>query len=69
MLYFFFFLRYNIFTKFTEETYMTLEQIKKEIYYYSDIEPTDEEAWEILDIYESKPGADLSAIVADYYGC
>lgn len=48
---------------------MTLEQIKKEIYYYSDIEPTDEEAYEILDIYESKPGADLSAIVADYYGC
>ena len=48
---------------------MTLEQIKKEIYYYSDIEPTDEEAWEILDIYESKPNADLSAIIADYYGC
>ena len=48
---------------------MTKEQMKKEIYYYSDIEPTDEEAEEILDIYESNPKADLSAIVADYYSC
>lgn len=48
---------------------MTLKEIKEEIYYYSDIVPTDEEAWEILDIYESNPKADLSAIVADYYGC
>jgi hypothetical protein len=48
---------------------MTVAQIKQEIYYYSDIEATDEEAEEILDIYESNPKADLSAIVADYYGC
>lgn len=48
---------------------MTVEQMKKEIYYYSDIEPTDEEAEEILDIYESNPKADLSAIVTDYYDC
>jgi hypothetical protein len=45
------------------------EQLKKEIYYYSDIEPTDEEVWEIYDIVEAKPYADLSAIVSDYYGC
>lgn len=44
-------------------------KLKKEIYYYSDIEPTDEEAWEIYDIMQLNPGADLSAIVADYYGC
>lgn len=48
---------------------MTVEEMKRHIYYYSDIEPTDEEAEEILDIYESNPKADLSAIVADYYGC
>ena len=48
---------------------MTIEELKKEIYYYSDIEPTDEEAWEIYDIMQLHPGADLSAIVADYYGC
>lgn len=48
---------------------MTIEELKKEIYYYSDIEPTDEEAWEIYDIMQAKPGADLSAIVADYYSC
>ena len=46
---------------------MTIEELKKEIYYYSDIEPTDEEAWEIYDIMQLNPGADLSAIVADYY--
>lgn len=48
---------------------MSIEEIKREIYYYSDIEPTDEEAWEIYDIMQEKPYADLSAIVADYYGC
>lgn len=48
---------------------MTLEQIKEEIYYYSDIEPTDEEAEEILDFYKANPNADLSAIITDYYGC
>ena len=48
---------------------MTKEQIKKEIYYYSDIDATDEEAEEILDIYESNPKADLSAIISDYYYC
>lgn len=48
---------------------MTIEQLKKEIYYYSDIEPTDEEVWEIYDIMSANPKADLSAIVADYYNC
>lgn len=48
---------------------MTVEEMKRNIYYYSDIEPTDEEAEEILDIYESNPKADLSAIISDYYYC
>jgi hypothetical protein len=48
---------------------MTLEQMKNEIYYYADIDATDEEAYEILDVYESKPNSDLSAIISDYYGC
>lgn len=41
--------------------------LKRDIYYYSDIEPTDEEVWEIYDIMQSNPWANLSSIVADYY--
>lgn len=48
---------------------MTIEQLKKEIYYYAGIKLTDEEAWEIYDIMQENSHADLSAIVADYYGC
>ena len=48
---------------------MTKEQLKKEIYYYSDIEPTDEEVEDIMYYYEQKPKSDLSQIVSDYYGC
>ena len=48
---------------------MTKEQMKKEIYYYSDIEPTDEEVEDIMYYYEQKPNSDLSQIISDYYGC
>ena len=48
---------------------MSVEEMKKEIYYYTDIQATDEEAEEILDVYESNPKADLSAIINDYYCC
>lgn len=48
---------------------MTKEQLKKEIYYYSDIEPTDEEVEEIMYFYEHKPNSDLSSIISDYYNC
>lgn len=48
---------------------MTKEQLKKEIYYYSDIEPTDEEVEDIMYYYEQKPNSDLSAIISDYYDC
>lgn len=48
---------------------MTAEQIKKEIYYYSDIEPTDEEVEEIMYFYNQNPNSDLSVIISDYYNC
>ena len=48
---------------------MSVEEMKKEICYYADIEATDEEAEEILDFYQSNRGADLSAIISDYYCC
>lgn len=40
---------------------------KREIYDYSGIQPTDEEAWEIYDIMRSTPYANLRVIVVDYY--
>jgi hypothetical protein len=48
---------------------MTKEQMKEEIYYYSDIEPTDEEVEEILDFYNQNTHSDLSSIISDYYSC
>ena len=48
---------------------MTKEQLKEEIYYYSDIEPTDEEVEDIMYYYEQNPNSDLSSIISDYYGC
>lgn len=48
---------------------MTIEEIKKNIYYYAGIEASDEEAEEILYYCESNPRADLSAIISDYYCC
>lgn len=48
---------------------MTKEQIRELIYYYSDIEPTDEEVEEIMSYYEQKPNSNLSAIISDYYNC
>lgn len=48
---------------------MTKEQMKKEIYYHSDIEPTDEEVEDIMYYQKLKPDSDLSSIISDYYGC
>lgn len=42
--------------------------LKLDIYYHSDIEPTDEEVWEIYDIMQANPWTNLSVIVAEYYG-
>jgi hypothetical protein len=55
--------------KCVEKNRMTVEQLKKEIYYYSDIEPTDEEVEDIMYFYEQKPNSDLSEIISDYYNC
>ena len=48
---------------------MSIETIKREVYYYLGRRPTVQEAEEIMDFAESNPSASLSEIVADYYGC
>jgi hypothetical protein len=48
---------------------MSIEQVKKEVWYYRGKMPTVQEAEEILDFAEENPSASLSEIVADYYGC
>lgn len=47
---------------------MSVEFIKKEVYYYKGFKPTDDEAEEILFFY-NQSRSDLSEIVSDYYGC
>lgn len=48
---------------------MSIKEIKREVFYYAGIVPTDDEACEIYDMMQFSPNADLSAIIADYYGC
>lgn len=48
-------------------TKLEFANLKREIYYYSDIEPTDEEVWEIYDIMQAKPHVSLKTIIAAYY--
>lgn len=48
---------------------MTIEQIKKEVYYYLGRKATDEEAEEILAYAEDCPGTSLDEIISDYYDC
>jgi hypothetical protein len=48
---------------------MSIEQIKKEVWYYRGKLPTVQEAEEIFDFAEANPSASLSEIVADYYNC
>ena len=48
---------------------MSIETIKREVYYYLGRRPTVQEAEEILDFAELNPSADLSEIISDYYGC
>ena len=47
---------------------MTVNQIKKEVYYYTGHEATDDEALEILDFKTENPNASLDEIIKDYYG-
>lgn len=48
---------------------MTIEQIKKEIYYYIGENVSDEEAEDILGLVEDLPGVPLNEIISDYYSC
>ena len=48
---------------------MSIERIKKEVYYYRGKLPTVQEAEEIMDFADLNPSTDLSEIIADYYNC
>ena len=48
---------------------MTIQKIKKEVYYYLGREATNEEAEEILDFKAQNPHTSLGEIIADYYDC
>ena len=48
---------------------MTIQQIKKEVYYYLGRAATDEQAAEILDFKNQNSHASLGEIIADYYEC
>jgi hypothetical protein len=47
---------------------MTIEQIQKEVYYYTGRYCSDEEAYEILAFAEGAK-ASLDEIISDYYNC
>lgn len=48
---------------------MSIETLRKEIYYYTGKKPSDEEVEEIMDFVKLNPSTDLSEIISDYYGC
>jgi hypothetical protein len=48
---------------------MSIEQIKKEIWYYAGRKATTEEAEEILGFIEDNPEASLDEIISEYYSC
>jgi hypothetical protein len=48
---------------------MSIERIKREVYYYIGRRPTVQEAEEIMDFAELNPSATLDEIISDYYGC
>lgn len=45
-----------------------IEKIKKEVYYYTGRDATDDEALEILEFKAENPNASLDEIINDYYG-
>ena len=47
---------------------MSIDTIKREVWYYRGKLPTVQEAEEIMDFADLNPSADLSEIIADYYG-
>lgn len=48
---------------------MTIEQMKKEIWYFTGKKATDEEADEIIGFAEDNPESSLAEIISDYYSC
>ena len=48
---------------------MSIEMIKNEVLYYTGMKASNQEAAEIKAFAEDCPGADLSEIISDYYGC
>lgn len=48
---------------------MSIEQVKRDVYYYLGRRPTVQEAEEIMDFAEMNPSASLDEIISDYYGC
>lgn len=48
---------------------MSIEMIKKEVLYYTGKKMSNQEAEEIQAFAEDCPGASLSEIISDYYGC
>lgn len=48
---------------------MSIEFVKKEVYYYTGKVVSNVEAFEILDIAEDNPYASLDEIISDYYTC
>ena len=52
-----------------KSTAMSIEQIKKEVLYYTGMKASNQEAQEIKAFAEDCPGASLDEIISDYYGC
>lgn len=48
---------------------MSIETLRKEIYYYTGKKPSDDEVEEIKYFVEQNPDSDLSEIISDYYSC
>lgn len=46
---------------------MTVEQMKKEIWFYAGKKATNQEAEEIIGFMEDNPSASLDEIIQDYY--
>lgn len=49
-------------------TQQVIDQVKKDVYYYTGRKATDEEALEIIDFRVDNPNASLDEIIKDYYG-
>lgn len=48
---------------------MTIEQVKKEIWYYAGKRASTLEAEDVLGFIEANPETPIDEIISDYYGC